>query len=92
MKRAFRSCKRKERTDASDEYISAKVTPHVAHGAYGTTEEVRWVLERLPALGISIDNVAGPPGNDTVAKSNRPFAKLMATLAQRPPRCVTREP
>ena len=42
----------------------------------------RWVLERLPELGISIDKVTQQLEDEGVAKFNAPFDKLLATLAQ----------
>jgi transaldolase len=50
----------------------------------------RWVLERLPALGISIDSVTQQLEDEGVEKFNKPFDKLMATLAQRSPRHLTK--
>jgi transaldolase len=46
-------------------------------------EESRLVLERLPELGISIDDVTRQLENEGVKKFNEPFDKLMETLAQR---------
>ena len=46
-------------------------------------EESRSVLERLPELGISIDDVTRQLEDEGVAKFNEPFDKLMETLAQR---------
>ena len=46
-------------------------------------KEARRVLERLPELGISIDNVTGQLEDEGVEKFNKPFDKLMETLAQR---------
>ena len=46
-------------------------------------EESRSVLERLPELGISIDDVTRQLEDQEVAKFNEPFDKLMVTLAQR---------
>lgn len=54
-------------------------------------EEARWVLERLPELGISLDNVTQQLEDDGVEKFNKPFDTLMATLAQRLPRHLARE-
>jgi transaldolase len=54
-------------------------------------EEARWVLERLPELGISIDNVTQQLEDEGVEKFNKPFDKLMAVLAQRSSRHFTRE-
>jgi len=47
----------------------------------------RWVLERLPDLGISIDNVTRPLEDEGVEK----FDKPMETLAQRSLRHRRRE-
>ena len=46
-------------------------------------KEARWVLERLPELGISIDNVTRQLEDEGVEKFNKPFDKLMETLTQR---------
>ena len=46
-------------------------------------EESRSVLERLPELGISIDDVTRQLEDEGVKKFNEPFDKLMETLAQR---------
>ena len=46
-------------------------------------EESRSVLERLPELGISIDDVTRQLEDEGVEKFNEPFDKLMETLAQR---------
>jgi len=54
-------------------------------------KEARWVLERLPELGISIDNVTRQLEDEGVEKFNKPFDKLMETLVQRSPRHLTRE-
>jgi len=54
-------------------------------------KEARWVLKRLPELGISIDNVTRQLEDEGVEKFNKPFDKLMETLAQRSPRYLTRE-
>jgi transaldolase len=50
----------------------------------------RWVLERLPELGISIDDVTQQLEDEGVEKFAKPFDKLMATLAQRSPEHLTR--
>ena len=47
-------------------------------------EEARSVFERLPELGISIDDVTRQLEDEGFAKFNEPFDKLMETLAQRP--------
>ena len=52
--------------------------------------EARSVLERLPELGISIDSVTRQLEDEGVEKFNKPFGKLMETLAQRSPRHLTR--
>ena len=46
-------------------------------------KEARWVLERLPELGISIDKVTQQLEDEGVEKFNQPFDKLMQTLAQK---------
>lgn len=46
-------------------------------------EEARLVLDRLPELGISLDNVAQKLEDEGIEKFNQPFDKLMATLAKR---------
>jgi transaldolase len=48
--------------------------------------EARWVLERLPELGIVIDDVTRQLEDGGVEKFDQPFDKLMETLAQRSPR------
>jgi transaldolase len=53
-------------------------------------QEARRVLERLPELGISIDNVTRQLEDEGVEKFNKPFDKLMETLAQRSQRHLTR--
>jgi transaldolase len=53
-------------------------------------DHARWVLDRLPALGISIDSVTQQLEDEGVEKFNKPFDKLMETLAQRFPRHLTR--
>jgi transaldolase len=47
--------------------------------------EAHRVLERLPDLGISIDIVTRQLEDEGVEKFNKPFDKLMETLAQRSP-------
>ena len=54
-------------------------------------KEARSVLERLPELGISIDNVTRQLEDEGVEKFNKPFDKLMKTVAQRAPRHLTKE-
>ena len=49
-------------------------------------EEARWVLERLPELGISIDHVTRQLEDEGVEKFNQPFDKLMEALAKILPR------
>ena len=44
--------------------------------------EARWVLERLPELGIGIDHVTRQLEDEGVEKFNQPFDKLMETLAR----------
>jgi transaldolase len=46
-------------------------------------ERARWVLERLSELGISIDKVTQQLEDQGVEKFNKPFDKLMETLAKR---------
>jgi transaldolase len=46
-------------------------------------KEARWVLERLPELGINIDNVTRRLEDEGVEKFDKPFDKLMETWAQR---------
>jgi transaldolase len=53
-------------------------------------KEARWVLDRLPELDLSIDDVTRRLEDEGVAKFNKPFDKLMETLAQRSPQHVTR--
>jgi transaldolase len=48
-------------------------------------KEAHWVLERLPELGIGIDNVTRQLEDEGVEKFNQPFDKLMKILAQRSP-------
>jgi transaldolase len=54
-------------------------------------KEARWVLERLPELGISIDNVTRQLEDEGVEKFSKPFDKLMETLVQRSTLRLTRE-
>ncbi len=49
-------------------------------------EEARWAMSRLPDLGIDIDKVTQQLEDEGVEKFNKPFDKLMETLAQRSPR------
>jgi transaldolase len=53
-------------------------------------QEARLVLGRLPELGIRIDNVTQQLEDEGVEKFNKPFDKLMQTLAQRSPQHLTR--
>lgn len=46
-------------------------------------KDARWVLERLPELGINIDNVTRQLEDEGVEKFGRPFDKLMETVTQR---------
>jgi transaldolase len=55
-------------------------------------EKAYWVLEQLPALRINIDEVTQQLEDEGVEKFNKPFDKLMETLAQRSPRRLTRKP
>ncbi|MEO8049170.1 MAG: transaldolase [Acidobacteriota bacterium] len=52
-------------------------------------EEARQVLERLPDLGISIDEVTRQLEKEGVEKFNKPFDKLMETLERRSSRQST---
>ena len=54
-------------------------------------EEARRLLARLPELGIGIDDVTRQLEDEGVDKFNKPFDKLMETLAQRSPRHLTKE-
>jgi transaldolase len=49
------------------------------------------ILELLPELGISIDKVTQQLEDEGVDKFNKPFDKLMETLAQRSPRHLRKE-
>jgi hypothetical protein len=40
-------------------------------------KEARWILERLPELGVSIDNVTQQIEDEGVEKFNKPFDTLM---------------
>jgi transaldolase len=53
-------------------------------------KEARRVLEQLPELGISIDQLTQQLENEGVDKFIKPFDKLMETLAQRSSRQLTR--
>ncbi len=54
-------------------------------------EEAHWVMARLPELGINMEKVTQQLEDEGVEKFNKPFDKLMETLAQRSPRHLTRE-
>jgi transaldolase len=54
-------------------------------------KEARRVLERLPELGISIDEVTQQLEDEGVEKFIKPFDKLMEALAQSSPRHLTGE-
>ena len=49
-------------------------------------EEARLVLERLPKLDINIDKVTGQLEEEGVEKFNKPFDKILQTLAKSSPR------
>ena len=49
-------------------------------------KEAYWVLRRLSELGISLDDLTRQLEDEGVEKFNKPFDKLMETLAQRSPR------
>ena len=53
-------------------------------------KEARRVLEQLPELGISIDQITRQLEDEGVDKFIKPFDKLMETLAQRSARQLTR--
>jgi len=53
-------------------------------------KEARWVLDRLPELGISIDTVTRQLEDEGVEKFIKPFDKLMEAVAQRSARHLTR--
>ena len=53
--------------------------------------EARWLLEQLPELGIDIDSVTRQLETEGVEKFEKPFDKLMETLAQRSPRLLKKE-
>jgi len=54
-------------------------------------KEAAQVLERLPELGINIDNVTQQLEDEGVDKFNKPFDKLMESLAQRSSRHLGKE-
>jgi transaldolase len=49
-------------------------------------EKARSVLERLPELGINIDHVTQQLEDEGVEKFNKPFDKILQTLANSSPR------
>jgi transaldolase len=55
-------------------------------------ERAGWVLSRLPELGVSIDKVAQQLEDEGVEKFNKPFDKLMETLAATSPEQVREVP
>ena len=55
-------------------------------------EEAYRVLQRLPELGIDIDQVTQQLEDEGVEKFNHPFDKLMETLAHRSSQHLTGEP
>ena len=54
-------------------------------------KEARWVLARLPELGLSIENAARQLENEGIEKLEKPFEKLMETLVHKSPRYLARE-
>ena len=54
-------------------------------------KEARWVLDQLPELGIDIDHVTQQLEDEGIEKFNKPFDKLMGTLAERSSLHVTRK-
>jgi hypothetical protein len=64
----------------------------VPHGWVKVMKEARWVLERLPELGISIDNVTQQLEYEGVEKFTKLFDKLIETLAKMSPLQVRRVP
>jgi hypothetical protein len=60
-------------------------------GSNKDVKEARFVLERVPEPGISIDNETRQLEDEGAEKCNKPFDKLMETLAQRSPRHLTRK-
>jgi transaldolase len=69
-----------DKTEGMGGYVSLEVNPHLAHDTRGTMEEARRMLDRLPELGISIDNVTQQLEDEGVEKFSESFDKLMATL------------
>ena len=55
-------------------------------------EQAGRVLERLPEFGIDIDKVAQRLEDEGVEKFNKPFDKLMETLAKTSPRQTSEVP
>ncbi len=55
-------------------------------------ERASWVLQQLPELGISIDKVTQQLEDEGVEKFNKPFDKLMETLAKTSPRQMRERP
>ncbi len=76
-------------TDGRDGYVCLEVNPHLANDTKGTTAEARRALERLPELGISIDDMTRQLEDEGVAKFNKPFDKLIESLAQRSARALS---
>lgn len=52
----------------------------------------RRVLEQLPELGINIDNVTQQLEDEGIEKFNKPFDKMLATLAQKAPLHQPKDP
>lgn len=48
--------------------------------------EARWVLTQLAELGINIDNITQQLEDEGIEKFNKPFDKLIQTLAEKAPR------
>ena len=46
-------------------------------------EEARWVMARLPELGVNIDKVTGQLEDEGVKKFDEPFDKLIETLTKK---------
>ena len=61
------------------------------HGSNKRSREARWLLDRLPELGIDIDNVTRQLEDEGVEKFIKPFDKLMETVAQRSAWHLTRQ-
>jgi len=55
-------------------------------------EESDWVLQRLPGLGINIDQVTQQLEEEGVEKFNRPFDELMESLAKTCSQNLSRKP